>query len=147
MRILFLFLLLMIRTSCPGQVDYMKNDVVFCDSISQEFRTSIFEILRDSIERKSDFLTAPPEITCKVLFGLRKELNQDSATQQIIKIEGILIIHRYNKDGHSTSDERYVADFKKVGNCYFPKTVKYFPIGDKVFLRPRIIAEIEYELH
>ncbi len=73
-------------------------------------------------------------------------LTEDSITGQIIKIEGKLIIHGYNKDGHYTYDEIYVADFGKIGNYNFPKKIKYYPIDDEYLLKPRIITEIEYEL-
>jgi hypothetical protein len=73
-------------------------------------------------------------------------LTEDSLTGQVMKVEGKLIIHGYNKDGHYTYDEQYVADFEKVGDCYFPRTIKYYPIEDEDLLRPRIITEIEYEL-
>ena len=73
-------------------------------------------------------------------------ITKDSATGHVLKIEGKLIIHRYSKEGHSTFNEIYVAEFEKVGGCYFPKTIKYFPMEDKNLVRPRIITEIEYEL-
>ncbi len=73
-------------------------------------------------------------------------LTLDSTKQQVVRIDGKLIIHGYTKNGHSTYDEIYVADFEKIGNCYLPKTIKYFPLEDTELLRPRIIIEIDYEL-
>lgn len=73
-------------------------------------------------------------------------LTLDSTEQHVIRIDGKLIIHGYTKDGHYTYDEIYVADFEKIGDCYLPKTTKYFPLEDTELLRPRIITEIEYEL-
>jgi len=69
----------------------------------------------------------------------------DSISEQVTKIEGKLIIHCYNIDGHYTYDEIYVADFEKIGDHYLPKVVKYYPLDDKDLLEPRIITEIEYE--
>lgn len=70
----------------------------------------------------------------------------DSTGQNVIRIDGKLIIHGYTRDGHTTYDEIYVADFEEIGDCYLPKTIKYFPLEDKDLLIPRIIIEIEYKL-
>ncbi|MTI29770.1 hypothetical protein [Xanthovirga aplysinae] len=73
-------------------------------------------------------------------------LTLDSTEQHVVRIDGKLIIHGYTKDGHYTYDEIYVADFEKIGDCYLPKTIKYYPLEDTDLLRPRITTEIDYEL-
>lgn len=67
-------------------------------------------------------------------------------SDQVEKIEGKLIIHCYTTEGHSTYDELYIAEFGKFGDCYLPKTVKFCPIDDIEYKRPRIITDIKYEL-
>lgn len=67
-------------------------------------------------------------------------------SDNVEKIEGKLIIHCYTTEGHSTYDELYIAEFGKIGDCYLPKTVKFCPIDDIEYKRPRIITDIKYEL-
>lgn len=62
------------------------------------------------------------------------------------RIEGKLIIHGYSAKGHSTNDELYIAEFSKIGDCNLPKLVKFSPLNDPEFKRPRLTIEIEYEL-
>ena len=68
-------------------------------------------------------------------------------TEDVEKIEATLIIHSYSAQGHSTFDERYLALFEKVGDCWLPKTIKLSPLSDPTFQRPRLVADIEYELN
>ncbi|MTI21250.1 hypothetical protein E1176_09480 [Fulvivirga sp. RKSG066] len=67
-------------------------------------------------------------------------------TNQTERVEGKLIIHGYSAKGHSTNDELYIAEFSKIGDCNLPRLVKFCPLNDPEFKRPRLIIEIEYEL-
>lgn len=64
----------------------------------------------------------------------------------VLKIEAQLIIHGYTTEGETTDYERYVAEFEKIGNCSFPKLIKFCPLDDLEYKNPRLTIEIEYEL-
>lgn len=64
----------------------------------------------------------------------------------VLKIEAQLIIHGYTTEGETTDYERYVAEFEKIGNCSFPKLIKFCPLDDLEYKDPRLTIEIEYEL-
>ncbi|MEZ4805788.1 MAG: hypothetical protein R2852_09970 [Bacteroidia bacterium] len=100
----------------------------------------------DTLQEKGNYLyiKSGQEHINHYLKDLR--LKKDSATGQIVKIEGKLIIHSYSKEGHSTEDRIYVANFKKVGECYFPSEVMYYSLKDKNLKQPMLKLEIEYEL-
>ena len=68
------------------------------------------------------------------------------AANQPERIEGKLIIHGYSAKGHSTTDEFYSAEFSEIGDCSLPKVIKFSPLNDPEFKRPRLTIEIEYEL-
>lgn len=70
-----------------------------------------------------------------------------SNSDEVKKIEGTLIIHGYPAVGHSSYEELYLAQFEKVGNCRLPKTIKFSPVNDPNFQRPRMVTEIEYALN
>jgi hypothetical protein len=72
------------------------------------------------------------------------EITMDS--NQVVKIEGKLIIHGYTTEGKTTHYELYVGEFQKVGNCSFPKLIKFCPLDDLDYKRPRLTIGIEYEL-
>jgi hypothetical protein len=63
---------------------------------------------------------------------------------EIKRIEGKLIIHGYSASGHSTSDELYVAEFGKVGECNLPVKIRFHPLDDIELNRPRIVILIKY---
>ena len=63
---------------------------------------------------------------------------------EVERIEGKLIIHGYSTSGHSTSDELYIAEFQKVGDCNLPVKIKFHPTTDLELKRPRIVTEIKY---
>jgi hypothetical protein len=68
--------------------------------------------------------------------------NSDSG--EIERIEGKLIIHAYSASGHSTSDELYVAEFQKVGDCNLPVKIRFHSLSDIELKRPRIVTQIKY---
>ena len=70
--------------------------------------------------------------------------NSDSG--EIERIEGKLIIHAYSASGHSTSDELYVAEFQKVGDCNLPVKIRFHSLTDVELKRPRIVTQIKYVL-
>lgn len=75
-----------------------------------------------------------------------KDIDITTDSNQVVKIEGKLIIHGYTIKGKTTHYELYVAEFKKVGNCNFPKLIKFCPLDDLDYKRPRLTIEVEYEL-
>ena len=65
--------------------------------------------------------------------------------KQFDKIEGKLIIHVSSlRDGDYTYDEIYTADFTRIKKYYLPTEIRYYPIDDLEFKRPRIIERINY---
>lgn len=75
-----------------------------------------------------------------------KDIEITNDSNHVAKIEGKLIIHGYTTEGETTHYEHYVAEFEKIGNCNFPKLIKYCPLDDLECKRPRLTIEIEYEL-
>jgi hypothetical protein len=75
-----------------------------------------------------------------------KDIEITTDSNQVVKIEGKLIIHGYTTEGETTHYELYVAEFQKVGDCSFPKFIKFCPLDDLEYKRPRLTIEIEYEL-
>ncbi len=75
-----------------------------------------------------------------------KDIEITTESDKVLKIEGQLIIHGFNTQGETTRYERYVAEFEKVGNCSFPKLIKFCPLDDSNYEKPRLTIEIEYEL-
>lgn len=73
-------------------------------------------------------------------------VHYNPVTGQIEKIESFLIIHSYSKEGHSSYDQKYIAEFADVKGCSLPKTIKYCSLKDEHCLTPGIIKEIEYLL-
>lgn len=73
------------------------------------------------------------------------EISTDDSSQ-VQRIEGQLIIHGFTIEGETTHYERYIAEFGKIENCSFPKLVKFCPLDDLEYERPRLTIEIEYEL-
>jgi hypothetical protein len=67
-------------------------------------------------------------------------------SSQVDRIEGQLIIHGFTTKGETTRHERYIAEFGKIGNCSFPKLIKFCLLDDLEYERPRLTIEIEYEL-
>ncbi|MEQ8475345.1 MAG: hypothetical protein RIB54_03830 [Fulvivirga sp.] len=65
---------------------------------------------------------------------------------EIARIEGKLIIHAYSAAGHSTSDELYIAEFQKVGDCNLPVKIRFHSLTDVDLKRPRIVKQIKYVL-
>jgi hypothetical protein len=63
---------------------------------------------------------------------------------EIERIEAKLIIHAYSTSGHSTSDEFYVADFQRVGDCNLPVKIRFHSLTDVELKRPRIVTHIKY---
>jgi hypothetical protein len=70
--------------------------------------------------------------------------NPDSG--EIERIEGKLIIHSYSTSGHSTSDELYIAEFQKVGDCNLPVKIRFHSLTDVELKRPRIVTQVKYVL-
>ncbi len=73
-------------------------------------------------------------------------VTQKPDTQHIAKIEAKLLIHGVTIYGETTHEELYIAEFAKFGDCYFPKTIKYCPLNDTNYTRPRFIIDIKYKL-
>lgn len=65
-------------------------------------------------------------------------------SDSIDRIEGRRII--YGSKNGPERDERYMAKFEQIGDCRFPKTIKFYPHDDLTCKRPRMVIEIEYEL-
>jgi len=126
-----------------------KDSTLYLSSISKDLGsvTSFpYFSKTDTVQREGKYIYVKSSLENINHYLKDIRLTEDTVNGQIIRIEGKLIIHGYNKDGRYTYDEIYVAEFKEVGSCYFPKIIKYYPIDDKDLLRPRIITEIEYEL-
>ena len=66
-------------------------------------------------------------------------------TGNVERIESKLKIHGYSASGESISYELYVAEFAKFGDCYLPKTVKFYPDDDFEYKMPVISMEITYK--
>jgi len=75
-----------------------------------------------------------------------KDIVITNDSNNVLKIEGQLIIHGYTTEGETTDYDRYVAEFEKIGNCSFPKLIKFCPLDDLEYKNPRLTIEIEYEL-
>jgi len=75
-----------------------------------------------------------------------KDIEITTDSNKVVKIEGKLIIHGYTTNGETTHYELYIAEFENVGNCNFPKLIKFCPLNDLDYKRPRLTIEIEYEL-
>lgn len=118
MRII-IFSLLAIKTIFLCQVNDLKNAPVLCDSVPDEFKTSIFNILTDSLDRNSDFIAAPPEITCSVLNGLQKELKKDSALY-------------YFKLLYYPDDSKKLLDAKRALDYFLVKELPYCLMSSSV---------------
>ena len=69
---------------------------------------------------------------------------KNESSGNIERIEGKLIIYGYSIKGKSISYELYVAEFAKFGDCFLPKTIKFCPVNDLEYKRPRIITDITY---
>ncbi|HDK42044.1 MAG TPA: hypothetical protein ENG87_01590 [Candidatus Pacearchaeota archaeon] len=75
-----------------------------------------------------------------------KDIEITTDSNKIVKIEGKLIIHGYTTKGETTHYELYISEFENVGNCNFPKLIKFCPLDDLEYKKPRLTIEIEYEL-
>ena len=75
-----------------------------------------------------------------------KDIVITTDSNKVVKIEGKLIIHGYTTEGETTHYELYIAEFENVENCNFPKLIKFCPLNDLDYKRPRLTIEIEYEL-
>tara|TARA_R110002050_G_scaffold262171_1_gene402356 strand:- start:990 stop:1493 length:504 start_codon:yes stop_codon:yes gene_type:complete len=81
-----------------------------------------------------------------IKYYLRDIVITTDDSNQVVRIEAQLIIHGFTTKGETTNYERYVAEFGEVGNCSFPKLIKFCPLDDLEYERPRLTIKIEYEL-
>ncbi len=75
-----------------------------------------------------------------------KDIEITTESNQIVKIEGKLIIHGYNANGETTHYELYIAEFENIGDCSYPRSIKFCPLDDLEYKKPRLTIEVEYEL-
>ncbi|HYV91491.1 MAG TPA: hypothetical protein VE978_06900 [Chitinophagales bacterium] len=71
---------------------------------------------------------------------------KNDSSGNVERIEGTLLIHGYSAKGESINYELYLAEFAKIGKCFLPKTIKFYPIDDIECKRPRIVTDINYKL-
>ena len=75
-----------------------------------------------------------------------KDIEITTESNEVVKIEGQLIIHGFTTKGETTNYELYIAEFEKIDNCSFPKLIKFCPLDDLNYEKPRLTIEIKYEL-
>lgn len=100
----------------------------------------------DTIEQKGNVIYVKSRLENINHYLKDIRITQNTENKELLRIDGKLIIHGYNKDGHYSFDELFTIDFEKIDKHNLPKTVMFYPLDDKTLLRPRLITEIEYEL-
>ena len=82
----------------------------------------------------------------RFLLHICKNVFKNVNNNNVERIESKLKIHGYSAEGESIMYELYVAEFSKVGNCFLPKTIKFFSDDDFDYKMPVITMEISYKL-